>query len=261
MGQAAGGAHEIDWRSGIRECMRIAILSDIHGNRTALEAVIADLRITAPDQVLHGGDLADSGSSPVEVVDCVRDCGWEGVLGNTDEMLIRPETLEDFARQSKAPPALWGAIRTIASASRAVLGEERLGWMRTLPRVIREPGFALVHAQPGNCWIAPSGEASDSELQDIYGPLAAPVVVYGHTHVPSIRQLPGMPRWLVNMGSVGLPYDGDPRASYAIIDEGVPTIRRVVYDVQRELQILIDSGWPGAEWTAKMLRSSAAAMP
>jgi len=77
--------------------MRIAIVSDIHGNRTALEAVLADLRQTSPDLILHGGDLADSGSSPVEIVDRVRDLGWQGVVGNTDEMLFRPESLEEFA--------------------------------------------------------------------------------------------------------------------------------------------------------------------
>src|ERR1039458_968265 len=58
--------------------MRIAIVSDIHGNRTAFEAVLADLRQTSPDLILHGGDLADSGASPVEIVDHIRDLGWQG---------------------------------------------------------------------------------------------------------------------------------------------------------------------------------------
>ena len=90
--------------------MRIAILSDIHGNRTAFEAVLADLQQTSPDLILHGGDLADAGASPVEIVDRVRDLGWKGVVGNTDEMLFRPESLEEFAGQSSAPPSLWTAI-------------------------------------------------------------------------------------------------------------------------------------------------------
>lgn len=86
--------------------MRIAIVSDIHGNRTALEAVLADLRQTAPDLIFHGGDLADGGASPVEVLDQIRDLGWQGVVGNTDEMLFQPESLEEFASQSAAPPSL-----------------------------------------------------------------------------------------------------------------------------------------------------------
>ena len=67
--------------------MRIAILSDIHGNRTAFQAVLSDIRDVSPDIVFHGGDLADGGSSPVEIVDYLRDLGWPGVVGNTDEML------------------------------------------------------------------------------------------------------------------------------------------------------------------------------
>ena len=80
--------------------MRIAIVSDIHGNRSAFEAVLADLRQTAPDLILHGGDLSHGGSSPAEIVDRIRDLGWQGVMGNTDEMLFSPESLTEFARQS-----------------------------------------------------------------------------------------------------------------------------------------------------------------
>jgi 3',5'-cyclic AMP phosphodiesterase CpdA len=80
--------------------MRIAILSDIHGNRTAFEAVLADLQQTSPDLILHGGDLADAGASPAEIVDRIRDLGWQGV-GNTDEMLFRPESLEEFASHTQ----------------------------------------------------------------------------------------------------------------------------------------------------------------
>src|SRR2546430_472448 len=81
--------------------MRTAIVSDIHGNRTAFEAVLADLKQTSPDLILHGGDLADSGSSPVEIVDRIRDLGWQGVVGNTDEMLFMPNSLRTL--RSKRP--------------------------------------------------------------------------------------------------------------------------------------------------------------
>jgi predicted phosphodiesterase len=75
---------------------RIAVVSDIHGNRTAFEAVLADLRQTAPDLIFHGGDLADGGAGPVEIVDQIRDLGWQGVVGNTDEMLFQPESLKNL---------------------------------------------------------------------------------------------------------------------------------------------------------------------
>lgn len=241
--------------------MRIAVVSDIHGNLTALEAVIADLRSTAPDRVFLGGDLADGGARPVEVVDRVRALGWRGVLGNVDEMLFRPEAL-GLAVQSNAlrAKAMWDAIRENAAATRAALGEERLAWLSGLPEELREDGFALVHARPRDCWRAPGIDASETELAEVYGPLGAAVVVYGHTHVPGVRRLAGG-LVVVNAGSVGLPFDGDARASYALVEGTTAEIRRVEYDVERELSALAACGLPGAAWTAKMLRARGAVMP
>ena len=85
--------------------MRMAIVSDIHGNRTAFEAVLADLRETSPDLILHGGDLPQGGSSPAEIVDQIRDLGWTGVAGNTDELLWMPEKLTEL-RHSIASDAV-----------------------------------------------------------------------------------------------------------------------------------------------------------
>ncbi|MBZ5633300.1 MAG: metallophosphatase family protein [Acidobacteriia bacterium] len=95
--------------------MRTAIISDIHGNLTALEAVLADLQITAPDLILHGGDLADNGSSPVEVVDMLQSAGWQGVVGNTDEMLSIPAAFEEFAAQLPALETIWAPAREMAA--------------------------------------------------------------------------------------------------------------------------------------------------
>jgi predicted phosphodiesterase len=87
---------------------RIAIVSDIHDNLMAFEAVLADLRKSSPDSVPHGGDLAIGGSNPTRVADRVRDLGWQGVFGNADEAIARTETLEKFAMQSAAPGSLRG---------------------------------------------------------------------------------------------------------------------------------------------------------
>jgi len=241
--------------------MRVAVVSDIHGNLTAFEAVLADIRQASPDLVLHGGDLADSGSSPIEIIDRIRGLGWQGVMGNTDEMLVQPDSLEDFSRQSSAPPALWAAIREIASATRSALGDERLAWLRELPRVKTLGAFALIHATPESCWRAPAPEATDAELEAIYERLGRSIVVFGHTHRPSIRSMAGPLKLLINTGSVGLPHDGDPRASYLILEGSTPSIRRVEYNIERELKALSSCGLPGAEWTAKMLRTSSPQMP
>lgn len=244
--------------------LRIAIVSDIHGNRTAFEAVLRDLKQSSPDLILHGGDLADSGSAPAEIIDKIRALGWRGVLGNTDEIHTRPGSLDEFAAKSKAPPSLWTAVRGIAAWTNEKLGKERIDWLRSLPRLLRHDGFALVHATPASLWNSPSPESADAEFQSAYEALDRSIIIYGHIHRPFIRSVPHP--WLskaliVNSGSVSLSHDGDPRASYLLIENNVPTIRRVYYDVDAEIRAVIDSGIPRSDWIAGMLRSSSPHLP
>jgi predicted phosphodiesterase len=124
-----------------------------------------------------------------------------------------------------------------------------------------KPEFALVHATPEDRWRAPAAEATDAELESIYGSLARSIVAFGHTHLPAVRSMTGRLKLLINTGSVGLPYDGDPRASYLLLDGSIPSIRRVEYSVEKELKVLSSCGLPGAEWTARMLQSSSRQMP
>ncbi len=238
---------------------RIAIVSDIHGNLPAFEAVLADLKLTSPDLVLHGGDLPHGGAQPAEIVDRIRDLGWAGVLGNTDEMLFDPDSLANFAAQSPKFQALWDAIAEMAAFTRQALGADRLAWLRQLPlRQVQGP-IALVHASPASTWRSPMPEASDEELASVYAPLGQPVAVYAHVHRPFIRTLSSMT--VVNTGSVSMPYDGDPRASYLLFDDATPTIRRVEYDVGREISALANCGMPHADWVARILKSSRPEMP
>jgi predicted phosphodiesterase len=239
--------------------MRIAIVSDIHGNRTAFEAVLADLRQTSPDLILHGGDLADSGSSPVEIVDHIRDLGWQGVVGNTDEMLFMPESLRKLAERSPELHDLFAAVEEIAAATREALGEGRLAWLRGLPLDQVHGPMALVHASPESPWRAPMPEASDAELESVYKPLGRSVAVYAHVHRPYIRRVPGMV--VANTGSVGLSYDGDRRAAYLLLDGSEPEIRRVEYDVNGEIKALSGCGLPRADWVARMLERGRFEMP
>jgi predicted phosphodiesterase len=239
--------------------MRIAILSDIHGNRTAFEAVLADLRQTSPDLILHGGDLADGGASPAEIVDRIRDLGWQGVVGNTDEMLFMPDSLTEFANRSPKLQPLFTAIEEMAAATREALGEERLAWLRSLPHIQIHGPMALVHASPETPWRAPAPEASDAELESVYGPLGHPIAIYAHIHRSYIRSVAG--RIVANTGSVSLSYDGDRRAAYLLLDESKPAIRRVEYDVDRELKALSGCGLPHADWIARILESGSAQMP
>ncbi len=231
--------------------MKVAIVSDIHGNRRAFQAVVADLRQVTPDLVLHGGDLAYGGAHAAEIVDQVRALGWPGVRGNTDEMLWAPEGLAEFAaRQPKLGPLL-AIIQEMIPPTLAGIGEERLRWLEGLPQQYSGEGFSLVHASPDDLWRAPMPNASDDELRSIYASLRAPIVVYGHIHRPYIRRLPGMT--VANTGSVSQSYDGDTRASYLLMDGESVTIRRVEYDVESEAKELLRSGLPHADWLSRIL--------
>lgn len=239
--------------------MRIAIVSDIHGNLTAFEAVLADLRETAPDLILHGGDLADNGSSPVEVLDRIRDLGWPGVAGNTDEMLFHPEALREFARKSAPMRALLPVIEEIAAYTRDMLGPERLEWLRALPLRRVEGSVGLVHAGPETCWRAPGFDATGDELASVYTPLGCPIAVYGHIHHPFVRHLPGLT--VANSGSVSLSYDGDSRAAYVLVDGSALEIRRVAYDTGREVRALAATATPHRDWIARILTTATPQMP
>jgi len=231
--------------------MRIAIVSDIHGNRRAFQAVMADLNHASPDLILHGGDLASGGAHPAEIVDQIRGLGWPGVRGNTDEMLWSLQSLSNFAaRQPKLQPLL-GKIQATIPPTVASLGPDRLQWLQSLPAMHTFEQITLLHAGPNDLWRAPMANATNEELRTTYLPLNSGIVVYGHIHAPYIRRLPELT--VANTGSVSQSYDGDRRASYLVIDGDQLTTRRVEYDVEGEVEDLLNSGIPHADWMAKIL--------
>jgi len=154
---------------------------------------------------------------------------------------------------------LLAAIAEMAQFDRDALGEERLAWLRGLPRLQVHGPLALVHASPESLWRAPGPEAGDAELESVYGPLGQPIAVYGHIHRSYIRRVSGIT--VVNAGSVSLSYDGDRRAAYLLLDDAEPTIRRVEYDVDRELKSFAGCGLPHADWMARLLNSASPRCP
>jgi putative phosphoesterase len=234
--------------------MDLAVVSDIHGNLTALEAVVADLERRGVDHVMHGGDLALMGAQGAQVVDRVRELGWPGIVGNTDELLWRPELHESLlAGAPKLAPLLSLLFNEYAPATRERLGDERMMWLRELPAEHHGDELALVHASPGDLWRAPGADADDESLELTYGRYDAALAVYGHIHLPYVRRIGGLT--VANSGSVGAPFDGDPRASYLRVRDGEPELVRVEYDIEREAAVLLSSGYPDAERIAAMRRA------
>src|SRR5262245_6036424 len=233
--------------------MRIAVLSDIHGNLTALEAVIADLKTASPDLIVQGGDLV-GGSRNAEVIDVVRERGWPGVYGNADEMLWMPEQVT-----RNVPGPQFERMRNVVLTQsipfiREAIGEERLEWLRGLPKRWTREEVTVMHAGPDDVWQSPWSSAADGELERVYGPLNTPAVVYGHIHYPFVRRLPTFT--LANSGALSFSYDGDPRAAYVLIDDDEIVVRRVEYDLEDEITRLSGVHYPDADWIAQMYRAA-----
>jgi putative phosphoesterase len=225
--------------------VRVAVVSDIHGNLPALEAVVADLAEIKPDEVVLGGDLALGGPHAPEVVDRLRALGWPSVLGNTDAALSGLEAIPQAARG--------GFIPKVAAHTRKLLGEERSAWLTGLPMEWRADDLVVVHAVPGDCWAIVNHDASDATMRETYSVAEAPIVVYGHIHHAFARQLGDLA--VVNSGSVSLSLDGDVRASYVIVDGDQIEHRRVDYDLEKVVDDYFSSGYPMADSYVNWLRT------
>ena len=154
-------------------------------------------------------------------------------------------------------------IQTCFRRSEGLLDVPRLRelWrkLRELPRVQTHGPMTLVHASPESLWQAPSPEAGDADLELAFGSLDTPISIYGHIHCAYVRNLPR--RIVANTGSVSLSYDGDRRAAYLLLDDANPSIRRVTYDMDKELKALANCRLPHTEWLAKTLQMARPQMP
>jgi len=215
--------------------------------------VVADLRKTGVDLVVQGGDLMAGGPRPAEVIDRLRDLQWPGVYGNAEEMLWAPHILSERLQAPHLHRIRDLTLAYTIPATLDAIGDERLAWLRALPRRWSDGDLTVVHAVPGDVWSIVMPNASDDELDRVYGGLGSKRVVYGHIHVPFVRRLAAFT--LTNSGAVSLSFDGDPRASYAVVDGDRVEIRRVEYDVEEEIRLLQRGKDPFAASTAETLRT------
>jgi len=211
--------------------MKILVISDLHANLAALEAV-AQERF---DHLICLGDLVGYGPAPNEVIRFVRKHAFVAIRGNHDNALA----LDIDCQCSPANKAL--AEATLAY-HRTILERENLDWLGTLPTSaefkLDEYRFAAFHAKPHDHLygyeITP--ELPDEELRGEIEGVRADFILLGHTHLPMVRGIGS--RVVVNPGSVGQPRDGFPEASYAIIEDGTVELKRCTYDLQKTVAAL-----------------------
>jgi len=210
--------------------MKVLVISDLHANWPALEAV---LDAEPHDALLVCGDLVSYGPHPREVVEFVQTHATLAIRGNHDHALA---TGKD-CRCSPASRPL--ALPTLACHA-TMLGEDQFRYLRRLPYTgsLRLEGYTYhaVHASPRDrlyrYTLTP--DAPDRHLAGQVRQVRADFVLLGHTHLPMVRGV-GF-RLVVNPGGLGQPRDGDPRAPYAVIEDGRVQLRRVRYDVERTVK-------------------------
>lgn len=190
-----------------------ALLYDIHGNLPALEAVLADA--SDADEFLLGGDYATFGAWPVETIRRLRELDAEWIRGNVDRWLVDSSDVPDFMVE-------------LVKRSRGMIGEELCRELAALPESMTDEGTLYCHASPLSDMDSFYPAPHETDTERLMG-VEAERVVFGHTHLAFKRSGPGGIQ-LVNPGSVGMPFDGDHRASYAVIEGDRVEHRRVEYD-------------------------------
>jgi predicted phosphodiesterase len=231
--------------------MRIAVISDIHSNLHALEAVLTDIDAEAPDEIWCLGDVVGYGPKPNECVDIVRDRAAVVLVGNHDLAAIGLLDTSDFGPLA-AESAHWTG-RT--------LGEEQAAWLRTLKPAATRAGLELYHGSARDpVWEYVLSEEVARENLEI---TSAPIVLVGHSHLALALSWDGDrldgglarggteldtsgARWLINPGSVGQPRDGDARAACLLIDidAGRAAFRRVPYPIDQTQAEMRAAGLP-----------------
>jgi predicted phosphodiesterase len=250
--------------------VRIALISDIHANLPALDAVLADIdRRGDADVVYHAGDLVGYSSSPNEVVARLRERGIAGVAGNYDSTVATDYAhcgcRSESARQEELAHLSYEYTRrTVTAATKRALGALPFSLdVRPLGGHASGPRLVIVHGTPVLNTVYWTEDRSDDfcrKMAAMVGLKAGDVIAFGHTHLPWHRAVDGI--HFVNTGSVGRPKDGDWRAGYVRLELGArepnPELIRVDYDIDATIAGVRTAGLP--EDFADFLRTGGKAL-
>jgi putative phosphoesterase len=241
---------------------RLAVFSDVHGNRPALDAVREAIAAESPDVILVAGDHVLNGPDPAAVIDGLRELEAAGAIvvqGNTDVAVADFDFSAAFPWYTDGIP---DALIAAAEWAHDEIGPEGVDWLRRLPaeRRVRAEDDTLVlvcHASPGS-QTAGFDQALDATVTlERISRTDARVILCGHTHVPEVRDLGW--KMIVNDGSAGYVFDGDPTASWALIDlaedEVTAEIRRTSFDALAVANAISARGLPGDVYRAATVRT------
>jgi len=203
----------------------IAILSDVHGNLPALEAVLRDADSRGCSRIISLGDVVGYYAQPGECIDMLRKRCAINILGNHDSYLVHDTTCE----RSKL-------VAGIVDYHKKIVTSEQLNWLKKSLPLHREGGNLFVHGGPDD----PQDQYLYSVSQETI-PRDVTYLFSGHTHVQALVEFE--PKAFCNPGSVGQPRDGDCRAAYAILDGERISLHRVDYDIEQTASAMRDAGF------------------
>jgi diadenosine tetraphosphatase ApaH/serine/threonine PP2A family protein phosphatase len=220
----------------------LGLIYDVHGNLEALEAVLTDAGEAGIGRFLLGGDYALFGLRPAEAVERLRELDARWIRGNVDHWTAHPHDAPDDE-----------VLQEAITECREALGDRTVADLDALPEWLSDDGrVRFTHASPVSDLRSFAPEPADEDEELLAGH-TEPLQVFGHTHLPFERPGPRGIR-LVNPGSVGMPMDGDPRASWAILhDDGRIEHRRVAYDYEAVVAALRAIGAPWADRSARRI--------
>ncbi len=241
--------------------VRIAALSDVHGNLPALEAVRRDIDASRPDYVAICGDLAFNGPDPVGTLALVRELERAGAyvtVGNTDVAVADGDYTAAFPWFTEGAP---DSYQVAADWARDQIGDDGVDYLRRLPweRRLRVADDLILfcHASPSSLTDGFPADLDPVVTIDRVSRTDAKVIVCGHTHVPEVREVGW--RTIVNAGSAGYVFDGDPSATWALIEiedgEVKAEIHRTTYDFMAASDALSARGLPGDVYRAATIRT------
>ncbi len=229
--------------------MKRALISDIHANLGALEAVLRDVRQQGIKEIFCLGDVIGYGPDPCECLDrVIRDCQIT-ILGNHDQAaLFDPDGFNPVALQ-----AVYWTRQQLENLGDAQAINRRWDFLGELPRTYNEGDYLFVHGsprEPTNEYVFPEDVYNQRKMEALFGRIVK-YCFQGHTHIPGIFTLErefltpdeidhqfrlSEDKVMINVGSVGQPRDNDPRACYVVLEDDVLTFRRVDYDVEATAQ-------------------------
>ena len=234
---------------------KMAIVSDIHGNRDALEEVFKDIDALSVDKILSLGDNIGYGPEPEAIIQMLKDRDIPSVLGNHELAVTDASELDWFN-----PVARESLLKTVDMLSAASI--ERI---HQFPYCRVEDDLRFVHGFPPDSPVIYQFQASDDDLVKTFSELREHIFFTGHTHYPEIvefdagvihkyklarktLQLKTEARYIINVGSVGQPRDGNNNAKYVLFDTAARTVelRYVPYDIESTVQKILDAGLPEA---------------